>query len=386
MNTRRWQDFNVYLFVSVLVLLGFGCVMVYSTTVGNNFTGSLWNLDTLFARHMIWLAIGGVAMITLMIVDYHNLQLLARPFYVVTLLILAYILAAGKIGGGAQSWLVSDAAGQASGQPAELAKLLLVVSLAAWWSQREERSGSWWSLFGSLLMAGVPLLLVLLQPDLGTAMVIGVIWLTMAWGAGMTWKQLLALVAIAIPLAYIGWNYVLADYQHARLLAHNMTSAEVARIRDPEVREAAQAVVYNVGASKVAIGNGGLLGQGFLYGTQSQRNFLPVQYTDFIFAVTAEELGFVGATAMLLFLCLVLWQAITVANRAKDSFGRLIAIGIFGMLLIHTFENVGMNLGLMPVTGIPLPFISYGGSFTITVLAAMGLLLNIDMRRRTLVF
>jgi rod shape determining protein RodA len=386
MYTRRWQDFNVYLFVSVLVLLGFGCVMVYSTTIGNAFAGDLWSLNSLFAKHMIWLAIGGVAMVTFTLVDYHNLQLLARPFYVVTLLILGYILLAGTIGGGAQSWLVSDETGQASGQPAELAKLLLVIALAAWWSQREERSGSWWTLLGSLLMAGPPLLLVLLQPDMGTAMVIGVIWLTMAWGAGITWKQVLALLAIAIPLAYLGWNYVLADYQHARLVAHNMTGAEVAQIRDPEVREAAQAVVYNVGASKVAIGNGGLLGQGFLHGTQSQRNFLPVQYTDFIFAVTAEELGFVGATAMLLFLCLVLWQAITVANRAKDSFGRLIAIGIFGMLLIHTFENVGMNLGLMPVTGIPLPFISYGGSFTITVLAAMGLLLNIDMRRRTLVF
>jgi rod shape determining protein RodA len=209
----------------------------------------------------------------------------------------------------------------------------------------------------------------------------------MVWAAGLRWKQLATLLLIAIPLFAIGWSYVLQDYQRGRLIAFRLDREEVEQLRDqPQVYEAAQAVHYNVNASKVAVGSGGLFGKGLLNGTQSQRNFLPVQYTDFVFAVTAEELGFVGATAMLAMLCVVLWQAVTVAARARDSFGRLIATGIFGMLLIHTLENIGMNLGIMPVTGIPLPFISYGGSFTITVLAAMGLLLGIDLRRRALVF
>lgn len=382
MNTRRWQDFNIYLLVSVLVLLGFGIAMVYSTTIGNSYTGSVLYSDNQFTRHFIWLGIGFVLMIGLTLFDYHNLQLLARPAYVLTLLILAYTLAAGRIAEGAQSWLL----GESSGQPSEPAKLLLIIALAGWWSSREERSNSWLWMGGSLLLAGIPLLLVLLQPDLGTAMVIGVVWLVMAWAAGLSWKQLVLLVVLVTIVLYVGWNEVLQDYQQGRLIGFVMEQEEIDQLPPGDLREAVEAVFYNVEASKVAVGNGGILGEGLLNGTQSQRNFLPVQYTDFIFAVTAEELGFVGATTMLGFICLVLWQAVTVASRARDMFGRLIAIGIFGMLLIHTLENVGMNIGLMPVTGIPLPFISYGGSFTVTVLASIGVLQSIDMRRRALVF
>lgn len=383
---RRWQDYNLYLLISVLVLLGFGVAMVYSTTIGTNYPGPVWTYTSPIGKHFIWLAIGFTGMITLTLLDYHNLQLLARPFYLVTIVILGFILAAGKIGGGAQSWLLSGEDGQVSGQPAELAKLLLIIALASWWAGREERSNSWLVQGGALLLAGGPLLLVLAQPDLGTAMVIGTVWLVMAWTAGMTWKQFGLLVLIAVPVLYIGWNYVLEDYQQGRLIAFVMDQEQISQLPPGRVREAIEAVFYNVDASKVAVGNGGLLGQGLLNGIQSQRDFLPVDYTDFIFAVTAEELGFVGAATMLGFICLVLWQAITVAGRARDMFGKLLAVGVFAMLLIHTVENVGMNMGMMPVTGIPLPFISYGGSFTVTVLTSVGLLQSIDMRRRALVF
>ena len=381
MQTRRWQDFNLYLFVTVVVLSGFRTAMVYSTTVGNNYAGEVWSLSRQYVLHLIWLAIGAAAMMVLTLFDYHNFQLLARWSYLLMLALLGYTLVAGKVSMGAQSWLIG-----ASGQPSEPAKLLLIISLAAWWSSRDEQRSSWLTLYGSLIMAGIPLGLVLAQPDLGTAMVIGVVWLVMAWSSSITWKQLAVLALVALPVLYVGWNDVLQPYQRGRLTAFMMDESEVDHVADEQEREAVQAVFYNVRASKVAVGNGRMFGQGLLNGTQSQRNFLPVQYTDFIFAVTAEELGFVGATGMLTFLALVLWQAVTVAMRARDLFGRLIAVGIFGMLLIHTLENVGMNIGLMPVTGIPLPFISYGGSFTVTVLAAIGLLQSIDMRRRTLVF
>jgi rod shape determining protein RodA len=382
MDVRRLQDFNFYLFVSVLVLAGFGSAMVYSTMIGNSFTGELWSLGSPFTLHMIWLGIGFSLMIFFAVFDYQNLRLLTRPIYIAMLLLLGYTLVAGNVAGGARSWLVGS-----SGQPTEIAKLLLIICLAGWWAGRDEQRSSWTTLLGSLLMAGVPLLMVLVQPDFGSAMVIGLTWLAMVWVAGMRWKQVGILALLAIPLLFVGWNYLMQDYQRGRLIAFAMSREEVEQLRDqPQVYEAAQAVYYNVNASKVAVGNGGLLGKGLLNGTQSQRNFLPVQYTDFVFAVTAEELGFVGASAMLAFLCVVLWQAVTVAARARDTFGRLIATGIFAMLLVHTLENIGMNLGLMPVTGIPLPFISYGGSFTITVLAAMGLLIGIDMRRRVLAF
>ncbi len=378
MGRHRWRDYNVYLLGSVLVLIGFSLLMVYSTTVGKNAV-----TYSSFAKHLIWLALGGLGMWALTIFDYHNLQVIARPLYVLMLALLGVVYLLGIERYGAQSWLGGHAL---SFQPSEPAKLLLIVALAAWWSAREEAENSWVTLFGSIFLAALPLALVLLQPDFGTAMVMGFVWLAMAWSAGLRWFHMLVLAVVAVPLLVYGWNHVLQDYQQGRLRAFTMTEADLQTITDPEVQKAVSAVFYNVNQSKVAIGNGGVLGQGWLQGTQSQLNFLPVQYTDFIFAVTGEELGFVGATLLLGFLCFAIWQAITVAARARECFGRLIAVGIAALMMIHTLENVGMNMGIMPVTGIPLPFISYGGSFTITMLMAVGLLQSIEIRRRSHVF
>ncbi len=378
MGRHRWRDYNFYLLGSVLVLIGFSLLMVYSTMVGKVAVSY-----TSFYKHLVWLAIGAASMWILTLFDYHNLQVLAAPIYVVMLALLAIIFAIGIVREGAQSWVGTSAL---SFQPSEPAKLLLIITLAAWWSARDERGNSWITLFVSIVLAGLPLVMVLLQPDFGTAMVMGFIWLAMAWAAGIRWTQVAALGIVAVPLLIYGWNQVLKEYQKGRLQAFLMTEEQVSTIVDPAVHEAVKAVFYNVNQSKVAIGNGGLLGQGWTAGTQSQLNFLPVQYTDFIFAVTGEELGFVGATLMLGFLCFVIWQAITTASRARERFGRLIAVGIAALLFIHTLENVGMNMGIMPVTGIPLPFISFGGSFTITVLAAVGLLQSIEIRRRSHVF
>ena len=375
MGRHRWRDYNLYLLTSVLILVGFSLLMVYSTMVGKNaddYSG--------FIKHLIWLAAGAVGMFVLTLFDYRNLQVMARPLYVLMLALLGVVYAIGITRQGAQSWLGGQTL---SFQPSEPAKLLLIITLAAWWSAREERGNSWVTLIGSLVLAALPLALVLLQPDFGTAMVMGFIWVAMAWGAGLRWFHVLALALAAGPALFAGWQYLLHDYQRGRLLAFTKSEAEVATIADPQVQEAVSAVFYNVNQSEVAIGNGGLLGQGWNNGTQSQLNFLPVQYTDFIFAVTGEELGFVGATLLLGFLCFVIWQAITVAMRARECFGRLIAVGIAALMMIHTLENVGMNMGIMPVTGIPLPFISYGGSFTITMLMAVGLLQSIEIRRRS---
>jgi rod shape determining protein RodA len=377
MGRYRWRDFNFYLLGSMLVLIGFSLLMVYSTMVGKNavtYSG--------FRNHLIWLGIGGVCMVGVMLFDYRNLQVLGRPLYVLMLCLLGIVFALGINRQGAQSWVGFESL---SFQPSEPAKLLLIIALAAWWSAREQKlmSNSWVTLIGSLVLAGIPLVMVLVQPDFGTAMVMGFIWLGMAWAAGMRWFHMLALAAVAIPGLVYGWQSVLEPYQQGRLLGFMSTEEQLAEITDPRVHDAISAVLYNVNQSKVAIGNGGLMGQGWNNGTQSQLNFLPVQYTDFIFAVTGEELGFVGATIMLGFLCFTIWQAVTVATRARETFGRLLAIGIASLMIIHTLENVGMNMGLMPVTGIPLPFVSYGGSFTITMLMAVGLLQSIEIRRQS---
>lgn len=380
MGRYRWRDFNFYLLGSVLVLLGFSLLMVYSTTVGKNAV-----TYSMFRNHLIWLIVGAVCMVGVILFDYRNIQVLSIPLYVVMLALLGVVFALGISRQGAQSWVGFQ---NLSFQPSEPAKLLLIIVLAAWWSKREQKpnGNSWVTLIGSLVLAGIPLLMVLVQPDFGTAMVMGFVWLGMAWAAGMRWYHVLTLAAITVPVLIIGWNKVLEPYQQGRLLGFMSTEEQLSKITDPRVHEAISAVLYNVNQSKVAIGNGGLMGQGWNNGTQSQLNFLPVQYTDFIFAVTGEELGFVGATIMLGFLCFTIWQAITVATRARETFGRLIATGIASLMIIHTLENVGMNMGLMPVTGIPLPFISYGGSFTITMLMCIGLLQSIEIRRQSHVF
>ncbi|MFO7167246.1 MAG: rod shape-determining protein RodA [Chloroflexota bacterium] len=365
---RAWRDYNYLLLGSVLVLIGFSLAMVYSATLRDPFTQGY------FGRHIVNLIVGAVAMILLTALDYHALQAWVVPFYIGTVAVLAAVLVVGQVSSGAQSWLDL---GLRTFQPSEAAKLLMIVVLAGYWARFEGSAGSTRVLLGSLVLIGVPTVLVFIQPDFGTAMVFGAIWLAIAWVAGMRWWQLLALCVAALPLAYIGWNYVLEDYQRTRLLVF------IDPLKyDPELKGGA----WNIMQSLTAIGSGGLTGRGWTRGLLSQGNYLPVQYSDFIFAITGEELGFVGATLLLVFQAILIWQALVIADVARDTFGRLMAVGAAAMFLCHVLVNVGMNMSIMPITGIPLPFISYGGSFTMTSLAVIGTLQSIALRRRRIVF
>ncbi|HWQ15260.1 MAG TPA: rod shape-determining protein RodA [Roseiflexaceae bacterium] len=366
--TRTWRDYNYLLLGCVLVLIGYSLAMVYSATLRDPIT------EGYFSRHIVNLIVGAVAMVLLTALDYHALQSWATPFYLFTVAVLAAVLLVGQVSSGAQSWLNL---GLRTFQPSEAAKLLLIVVLAGYWARFEGDAGSWRVLLGSLALLGVPTLLVFVQPDFGTAMVFVAVWLAMAWVAGMRWYQLVTLGLAALPLAYFGWNYVLEDYQRTRLLVFTDPLKY-----DPELKEGA----WNIMQSLTAIGSGGLTGRGWTHGLLSQGSYLPVQYTDFIFAITGEELGFAGAALLLVFLAILIWQALAVAGVARDTFGRLIAVGAAAMFLCHVLVNVGMNMSIMPITGIPLPFISYGGSFTMTSLAAVGTLQSIALRRRRIVF
>lgn len=365
---RSWRDYDFFLIGCVLVLAGFSMAMVYSATLNNALT------EGYFSRHLVNMGVGLVVMVLLTALHYHALQSWTIPLYVAMVAVLAAVLILGRIRSGAQSWLDF---GLRTFQPSEAAKLILIVVLAAYWARFEQETMSWKALFGSLLIAGIPLGLVFIQPDFGTALVFASIWLAITWTAGMRWWHILALGAAAVPAVVFGWNEVLQDYQRDRLLIF------IDPLKyDPELKNGA----WNIMQSLTAISSGGLMGHGWMQGLLSQGQFLPVQYTDFIFAVTSEELGFVGATVMLVFLGALIWQSFTVADIARDTFGRLIAVGIGAMFLTHTLVNVGMNMSMMPITGIPLPFISYGGSFTLTSLAAIGLLQSIALRRRRIVF
>lgn len=374
METRRWREYNWPLLVCVIVLLTIGVLAVYSATL----TAVTFNgvpLSTLFPRQLVSIGAGLVAMVGATLFDYSLLSSLARPIYLGMLVLLASVLVIGRISEGAQSWI---AIGQRTFQPAEIGKLALILALAAYFQHFERARSSWPVQLGGLLIAVPPMLLVLVQPDLGTAIVLGCIWLVIAWGAGMTLGQLLALALLAGPLALAGWRYVFDDEQRSRLTTFYYLLTDPSKVDFNDG--------YNVIQALSAIGQGGWVGAGLTRGLFSQGNYVPVQHTDFIFAVIGEEMGFVGGVVLITFQALLLWQALTIAGQARDTFGRLIAFGVFGMLFCHLVVNLGMNLSLLPVTGLPLPFISSGGSFMITVLTAIGLLQSIALRRRRLVF
>jgi rod shape determining protein RodA len=366
--TRSLRDYNFFLLGCVIVLTGFSLAMVYSSTLNDP------NTRGYFSRHLVNLIVGAVAMLLLTALDYHALQAWAAPLYLGIVVLLAVVLVVGKILSGAQSWLNL---GLRTFQPSEPAKLLVIVALAAYWARFEDRRSTWKVQFGGLLLAGIPIALVFIQPDFGTAMVFTAAWFMIAWTAGLRFWQLLLLLVAAIPAGYYGWKHVLDPEQQSRILIFLDPVGY-----DPELKNGA----WNIIQALTAVGSGGLTGHGWTHGLLTQNNYVPVQYSDFIFASTSEELGFIGTTVLLLFETLLVWQALVVAAVARDTFGRLIAVGIAALFMCHLLVNAGMNMSIMPITGIPLPFISYGGSFTLTTLAAIGLLQSIALRRRRIVF
>lgn len=374
MESRIWREFNFFLLGCVLILLSISLLSVHSATL-NAVTAYGNPLHVLFPRHIINIVVGLIMLVLVSLLDYRLLSGLGMPLYVATVLVLTLVLVVGQISEGAQSWVN---VGTRTLQPSEFAKLLVIIALASYWSHFEERRAEWLVQLGGLALAGVPLLLVFVQPDFGTGVVFGVIWLTMAWGAGIRLSHLSILAVLGIPVVLLGWEYVLDVEQRSRLLTFYWL------LTNPGQVDANDA--YNIIQSLNAIGSGGMFGSGLTHGVLSQGNYIPVQYSDFIFAVIGEEMGFMGGVVLLTFQTILLWLILTIVEDARDLFGRLIALGVFGMMFSHLIVNVGMTMSILPVTGLPMPFISYGGSFTITTLAAIGLLESIRMHRRKIMF
>jgi len=302
--------------------------------------------------------------------DYRRLERWGYVFYGIALVLLVAVLAVGRTGMGAQRWLPL---GPFSFQPSELGKLFMIVALAKYFADDGiTRGHTLRQLVKPAALVLVPVLLVVKQPDLGTGMMFLFIFCALAVAAGVRFKSFIYLVissAIAMPVAWsFFWGH-LKDYQKKRLLV--FISPDV----DPS------GAGYHIIQSKIAIGSGMLTGKGYLNGTQSQLSFLPERHTDFIFSVVSEEFGFAGSLfVLLLFLFIILW-GIETANRAKDRFGSLLAVGCVAMIFFHVVINIGMTVGIMPVVGVPLPLVSYGGTSALTTLIALGLLLNVNLRR-----
>ena len=322
-------------------------------------------------KQAIYAAIGIGLMVGFAFLDYHRWQKWALPLYIATLLLLAFILFKGNTAHGAVRWI---ALGPFQFQPSEPAKLILAISTAALFCRSSYSKIQ--DLWLPLLAVGVPALLILKQPDLGTTLVVLAILTTQLYfGVANLLDFAIYAVTGAVAATYVVTSEkILKPFQKARLLV----------FLNPKLDP--QGAGYNLNQSKIAVGNGGLFGRGLYHGTQTQLNFVPEHDKDFIFTVLGEELGFVGAVIILALYAVVILGGIRAMYAARDRFGFLLASGLVAMIFFHILVNVGMTIGIMPITGIPLPFFSYGGSAILTDYAAVGILLNISMQRDKLIF
>ena len=306
----------------------------------------------------------------LMNFDYKMLAGFRKKLYIFNIIMLVAVMVVGQSALGAQRWIVI---GPISLQPSEFSKLIMIVCLAGMLEERVGHLNTLRDLLPVAAYVGVPFLLVMKQPDLGTSLVFMAIFFGMIFACGINLKLLAGIFGTGIACLPLLWH-VLKDYQKMRIMV----------FLDPNVDPLGSG--YHIIQSKIAIGSGMLFGKGLFEGTQSQLNFLPENHTDFIFAVVGEEWGFIGTVVLLLLYLVVLWRGIQIARQAQDSFGTLLAVGITSMLAFHVLVNVGMTAGIMPVTGIPLPFMSYGVSALTTNIWAITILMNIYLRNQKLQF
>lgn len=363
------------LMLAVLGLITLGSVLVWSaTTHRDDLTGG--DPAAYLKKQVVNVAIGLVLMVLVLATDHRWVRIMAPLVYVASVAGLVLVLTMGTEVNGSKSWLML---GGMSIQPSEFAKLAVVVGMALWVAERQDvrrgrAGGGLGDVLGMLAIAGLPAALILLQPDLGTMLVLSatVFGVIAVSGAPRRWLGLLVGGAVTAAVAAIAAG-VLKQYQVDRFMA--FTNPDL----DP------RGAGYNVEQARIAVGNGGLFGQGLFHGSQTRAGFVPEQHTDFVFTVAGEELGLVGAGVLIGLLGLVIWRALRIAASSDDVFGRLAAAGIACWFGFQAFQNVGMCLGIMPVTGVPLPFVSYGGSSMFAGMLAIGLLQNIHLRQNAVV-
>jgi rod shape determining protein RodA len=352
------RDFDWWLITLVFTICGISLLEIWSATHASHLAGMQW-------RQVLWICLGVLIMLVLSRVNYHHILDQAPLLYMIGIVALVAVLLVGHSRFGAKRWL--PVLGEFF-QVSELVKLIIIVVLARFFSEvRSDRL-----LLGDLVKAGalvgVPVGLILLQPDLGTAMVLVPVAAVGAFLAGLQWKHALFVVALAAMLLPVGWHF-LKPYQRSR----------VTTFMRPE--DDPRGSGYQILQSKIAVGEGGFWGKGLGNGSQNQLGFVPVRYSDFILAALAEELGFAGVVVTLVLYMALLLRLVQNAQHAKDRAGMFLIMGVTAAVGFHVLVNAAMVIGLMPVTGIPLPLMSYGGSATLFVFLALGLVMNVRLRR-----
>ncbi|MDH4142289.1 MAG: rod shape-determining protein RodA [Chloroflexota bacterium] len=359
-----WRAFDLQLTTYAILLAAVGLVMAYTNSAESGSTPL--EAGTTFTRGLMWTGIAAVVFIAATFFDYRWLKTLAWPVYAFQLGLLVLTLAIGDGVGGSARWV---SVGPFTFQFSELAKILMIVVLANYLASREGRLDSLRSILGACFLVGPPLALVMLQPDLGTSLVFAAILAGMLWMSGASLRWLAVLGAGVVAMIPIAWTYILRDYQKERLTSFLSADKDL------------QGAGYQLYQSQIAIGSGGWMGKGLTNGTQAQGDFLPVQTTDFVFAILAEELGFIGAMVLFGLFVLLLWRVLVAGWRSRDPFGTMFAGGLASMILFQLVVNVGMVMGIMPITGIPLPFVTHGGASLVSLAMGLGILQSVNIRQ-----
>lgn len=378
-DKKYFKHIDWFTIAIVLGLVIFGTVALASV-MSEPFDGTEATLSDYMSKfnteylekHITNFLIGTAAMLFVIAFDYSILKKFSLWIYAGIIGLLALLFVFGKVRGGAQGWFIFDSIERAI-QPGELCKIALIILLSKVVSEAMDKDGrlhKFKDVFIALLITLLPFVLIVLQPDYGTALVLLVIMVVILFVAKISWSYIIiaaAALSIILPLAY---NYVLTEYQRLRIDV----------FLNPEL--ASNDAKYHVLQSKMAIGSGQLTGKGFFEEeTLAQLRYLPARHTDFIFSGITEAVGFVGGAILIIAFFALMFRFIYIATRARDNFGMCLAAGVTALMGAHIFENIGMTMGLMPVTGIPLPFISYGGSNMLTNMIGVGIVLNVYMRR-----
>lgn len=367
MRTAIWRHFDFWLLGAVVVLITFGVAMIRSTIAGN---AELIELNVL-GRQIQFALAGLVVILISATLDYRLWIAASRVLYVLLALLLLFTILAGQTSFGAQRWLDI---GLVVLQPSELAKITMIIILADFFARNRDKIGDLrWVARSVLLTAGL-VVLILLQPNLSTSIVLLTVWFALLWASGLKLKHLAMFVGGGLFVVAVGFPF-LQDYQQQRVVNFLFP--------DPEARYGQN---YNVTQALISIGSGGWLGEGYGQSSQVQLRFLKVRHNDFIFSAISAEFGWVGAMSVLAIEMFIIWRCVRAAQLSQDTFGSLVAYGIGVIIALHTIVNVGMNIQLLPVTGLPLPFVSAGGSSLLTFMFGIGLVESVIARHRALNF
>ena len=361
-RSNFWRHFDFWLLGAVIIALVFGVTMIRSAVAGN------LTLAGLVSRQIIFGGVGFGVIILAAAIDYRFWSGAITPMYVIIVLSLLLLFVVGGTRFGATRWLET---GLVSIQPTELAKMVVILALANFFDRNIESHRNWGWLLKSLGIALGIAGLIFIQPNLSNVIVVMVLWAAMAWVAGLDLKQVGILLLVVVVLGAIAYSFFLQPYQRDRITTFIFPPTNTS-----------YGATYNVLQALAALGSGGWVGEGYGHGTQTQLRFMKVRHNDFIFSVIGEELGFIGALFVLILLAFIIYRCLRAARLARDPFGSMIAYGVAILIFFQAVVNIAVNLNLIPVTGIPLPFISYGGSGLISLMLGIGLVESVVIRHK----